>query len=62
MLMSENSQSLFSTHTFGRNHVMQAGEVMPQLQLGETTQQATQLSAGSLPDDFDQIVRNVGEW
>lgn len=62
MLMSNASQGLFSTHTFGRNMDLQQGELPPSQQMGETAPQTTQQCAGSLPDDFDQIVRNVGEW
>lgn len=62
MLMSNVPPSLFSTHTFGRNMDLQQGQLPPSQQMGDNTQPMAQQCAGSLPDDFDQIVRNVGEW
>jgi hypothetical protein len=62
--------SFLSTHTFGREHLsppplplhMQVGQEVQSMQMGGSTSQNGQMHAGSLPLDFDNIVRSVGEW
>lgn len=62
--------SFLSSHTFGRDHLsppplpqhIQLGQQLMSMQMGGRTLQNEQMHAGSLPLDFDNIVRSVGEW
>lgn len=62
--------NFLSPHTFGRDHFsppplprhIQVGQQQQAMQMGAGTSQNVQMHAGSLPLDFDNIVRSVGEW
>lgn len=64
MSFTQPSPTNFSVHTFGRQHLqpLQMGEVQGELQMGQTAVSAQQHGAAELPPDFDQLVRNIGEW
>lgn len=64
-----NSDLSFSQYTFGRNHYqppplkadMQMESLAPHLQqMGEGNEVSPKECA--LPDDFDHMVRAIGEW
>lgn len=63
-------QNLFIKHTFGREHneppafpvTMQLGQIETASQMGSATASLLQMQSGTLPQDFDQIVRSIGEW
>ena len=62
--------NLFASHTFGRHHhepaplprTIQQGETLSAGQMGGGVCQTLQQYAGSLPQDFDHLVRSIGEW
>lgn len=70
MTQARTEAAIAFGHTFGRHHAeppplpasVQAGVMSDGLQMGESTAPSLQTYAGSLPNDFDQLVRSVGEW
>lgn len=61
--------TVLASHTFGRHHVspplyqsLQQGQTQPAGQMGSDTYQSQQLQDFGLPQDFDHLVRSVGEW
>jgi hypothetical protein len=65
-----NTANLSSHYTFGRHHMepppmplsIQQGQAVHAGQMGSSTSQPVQMHAGSLPHDFDHLVRSIGEW
>lgn len=60
MSNSDSRDIHFGEHTFGRDHFtppLLASELGPQ---GDNA--PVSASSSSLPDDFDQRIRNIGEW
>lgn len=62
MLMPKAAEGFLSTHTFGRNMQVQQVQLPPSQPVGGSAQLASPQLSGRLPDNFDQMVRNVGEW
>lgn len=70
MSITPPNHHFLSSHTFGRDHMdppplpssIQVGQALQAGQMGSHTSQTLQMHAGSLPHDFDHIVRSVGEW
>lgn len=71
MSISPFSSSLFASHTFGRGHAEPPpwpASVQPAQAISETpidgapVQVAPTYAVSGLPQDFDHIVRGIGEW
>lgn len=65
-----DAHSLLSQHTFGRNH-FQPPPLSRVVQMESASQVSKQMGddqsgvmgqKGGLPDDFDHMVRSIGEW
>lgn len=65
-----STHSLLASHTFGREHLeppplpysMQLGQGLGAGSIGAAASQSVPGHSASLPQDFDHIVRSVGEW
>lgn len=70
MSTSPATHSVLSIHTFGRDHreppplpsSVQLGQVASVAPMVEPAVLSSPVHAASLPQDFDQLVRSVGEW
>lgn len=71
MSISPASSSLFASHTFGRGHAeppplpasVQPTQAISAIPIDGASAQAAPIHAVSgLPQDFDHIVRGIGEW